>query len=877
MSESWWNDEPQDDSETRDLSSLPDTTAANEHTVYPDDDPAPAAAPLNVEDLTLAELFSHLWSAPLQTWAALTRILRGFARKPETPPVAHDESIVRSPEAALAAVPSTAWVPALRSVMNEHLDPLTGEQQQARQRDAVQFGLRFSAFVVGLYGSGILAAERSEQFGLNAGLPYLLLAFLLWLFSELYGSWPAIQHWWAARGQVKDAYWKRDHEPVTTAAEPLFSDRWRERVLLAGGGLAFSLMAAVFNAGNVFTLPGVVAWFVSVALWVAAVAPPGWRPRAVWSALRNLRIRRGVTFWALVAIIIVGAFFRLNALDHTPPEMTSDHVEKLLDAQRVLNGHPQVFFPNNGGREPLQMYAMALLSQVPGLGMNFTTLKLLSALEGILTLPVLWWLGRAVVGDDNPRLGNLVGLALAALVAVSYWHVALSRLGLRIVLTVLVASLLLIFLARALRHNRRGDFILAGLVLGFGLYTYQAVRMLPVVVMIGVALAVVFKARTWLERRTYGLNFAVLVLIAVAAFVPLLTFSLQYPDYFWMRTSGRLLGDDIITTRDEEGRLIERQALLPERLAAFQKNLPVLMSNIRNALLMYNWKGDVLWFSAVPNRPAMDTVTGTLLVIGLAAWLARMFRRRDVVDWLLPVTLFIMLLPSAFSIAYPIENPSATRTSGTLPVAYLFAAFPLALLAASWSRLLRGKRGQIAGGTLAGLALLAAGGANYYTYFTAYHDAYFESSPAAYSEAGAFLKGFASSGGAFGNAFMLGYPYWWDHRAVGMEAGLMDWPNGIVDPDGDAGPQSAADGVPQFIYLASLVSGRYRFNPEKDILFFYSPLDTASGERLAELFPTGYARQIQSIKPNNDFMVFRVPALGTEAFVDFVVRTGAAE
>ena len=165
--------------------------------------------------------------------------------------------------------------------------------------------------------------------------------------------------------------------------------------------------------------------------------------------------------------------------------MTSDHVEMLLDAQRVLDGNTQVFFPNNGGREPLHMYLMALLSLVPGLGMDFTTLKLLTALEGIITLPILWWMGRELVGRESPKLGNTVGLILALLVAVSHWHVALSRLALRIALTPPITAVILVYLARGMRFNRRDDWLKAGLALGAGLYMYQAVRMLPVVIIAG--------------------------------------------------------------------------------------------------------------------------------------------------------------------------------------------------------------------------------------------------------------------------------------------------------------------------------------------------------------------------------------------------------
>ena len=77
----------------------------------------------------------------------------------------------------------------------------------------------------------------------------------------------------------------------------------------------------------------------------------------------------------------------------------------------------------------------------------------------------------------------------------------------------------------------------------------------------------------------------------------------------------------MIQTTDANGNIVERTATLQERLDAFNSNLPVLMSNIRNALLMYNWKGDVAWINAAPNRPEMDVFAGTLLILGGAAWI----------------------------------------------------------------------------------------------------------------------------------------------------------------------------------------------------------------------------------------------------------------
>ena len=426
-----------------------------------------------------------------------------------------------------------------------------------------------------------------------------------------------------------------------------------------------------------------------------------------------------------------------------------------------------------------------------------------------------------------------------------------------------MTAALQIFLARAMRHNRRIDFIKAGLVLGFGLYAYQAVRMLPVVVTVGVGLAFLFHARTWLDRRRYLLNFGVLVLVAFVVFVPLFGYWLQYPQDFWRRTQGRLLGDDLIVTTDAAGNLVERSATVQERLQAFSENMPILANNLRTALLMFNWKGDVAWINGDPNAPAMDVFTGALLIVGLAAWLARMLRRRDVFDWLVPLALLIMLLPSALSIAYPVENPSHTRTSGALPEAYLIAALPLALMVQSIVRMAPGTRGRVASVGLAVVVLLGAYSQNSHTYFVGHHEAYIESS-LPYTEAGRVLRGFADSTGSYGNAFMIGFSYWWDHRALGIEAGRPDWPNGII----------SADNLKEFLRIAAQRTDAYQLDPDRDLMFFFATEDENTQAILAQHFPQGRTVIRQSYQPDDTYNLYLVPALGADGFLRWLMEAG---
>lgn len=721
---------------------------------------------------------------------------------------------------------------------------------------------------------------------ISAGLQFLALGISLWVIVDVaawilrraYENAPtAFPEWWQEKMPIIQH--EPPEEPQTKGGYelPWWMNIHPLRVFLAMIGLAFCIVTWFGSTGNsisnrvLFIFPVFYIWIASIVIWAYILSPLNWNPLK-WAQewigrLRAFKAAKYTAIFASIAVILlVGGYFRFAQLDTLPPEMTDDHVEKILDSQRVLDGQHMIFFANNGGREPIQMYLMAAFVKFTGRDMDHDTLKLLKAIESLVTLPFMFWLGVEMIGKDNRRLGIVVGLLLAALVSVSYWHVAVSRQALRITLMPLVTALLMIYLARGMRYNQRADFIKAGLILGFGLYVYQAVRMLPIVVVVGVIIAVWMTAKTWADRWKYGVNLAVLVLISFVVFIPMFRYSAEHPEEFWRRTAGRLLGDDIIYEEADDGTISERNATFGERLQAFNDNVPIIMSNIRNVLLMYNWKGDVAWISGVPNHPAMDTVTGSLLILGLAAWGVRAFRTRDSVDMLIPIMVFIMLMPSALSIAYPIENPSATRTMGSLPPAYLLAAFPLALIVTQITSIWQNRRGWVAA---TGLVVILFGGAyaaNSYLYFNEYPEHYILASYP-YTDAGEKMRGFAISDGAYGNIFMIAYPHWWSHRAIGIESGSVGWPNGII----------SLDDVPRFMSESFSRTDQYRFDPNKDILFLFSPDDVETRDQLQEWFPEGRLREVTTYQHDDSYMMYRVPWLGTDAFVNFLVGQGVLE
>lgn len=856
--------------------------------------------PRDFEEFTLAEAFSLVLRRPIPTLAALFAVARaprntdltvlylGAQNEPisdAAPTAVHEVTAPHSPvdeispmiDTSAAAVPpvsayrpiasSTLEVPALTAAHDLNAAP---DQPTAQPPSDISAPVRWArllgrglALVIAFIGSAMLigAPVRDDLDFIDNGLAPVLVAMVVWALAEMLPLMARITN----RGERVIS---------NPSVAPFRCDDGRFIPLTIGRGLAVAIAAVAgyqayeMSQGNRFTTPGVLAWALAIFAAMWALAPIGWSPLVlagnIGKAARAWRPRVTLAGVALLAIMAGGAVLRFVDLDTAPPEMTSDHVEKLLDVSRLLQGDTNVFFGNNGGRDPLHFYFLAGLATLSGAELNFWLLKAASAIEGVITIAAMYWMGREVIGKRDRALAEVVGLLLAALVATSAWHLFLSRLGLRIVLTPLFTALFIGFLARALRYNRRWDFIYAGLVLGAGLYGYQALRMLPILAVVGGFFGMVVGARTWRVRLTLAANMVALALIAAVVFIPLYRYSVDYTDEFWSRSSGRLFGDDLTQETLPDGTVVRRAATLQERSDAFAANLPNLITNTRNALLMFHWRGDVAWFHNPPNRPAFDAISGALLVAGVIAALARAARRADPVDWLMVPGILVMMLPSILSLAFPIENPSHTRISGALPGVYFIMALALGVLVLELSRL-AGRPGRvIARVGIAGVfGLISASSVN--VHFNEYRTSYLNSA-LPYSEAGQTLRQFAAAEGhGYGNAFMLAYPYWWDHRALGISGGSLTWNNTILK----------AEEIPQAVRDAAqrAKDDRNRFDSSQPILFFLSIDDEAGRNWLTEQFPDATRTSIISYN-QRPYDLIEVPAQSISQLNQLIVEAG---
>jgi len=427
-----------------------------------------------------------------------------------------------------------------------------------------------------------------------------------------------------------------------------------------------------FNLLNVL-LTLLSLYFVVKAFWVAEPRPAG--ISAWWEAqLTHLTGALANPLALAGSLLAIGTvlFFRLYRLGEVPPEMNSDHAEKILDILRVVNGEYHIFFAGNGGREALIFYLGTAVHEWLGIPLGFMALKIVSVAIGLAAQPFIFLLGKELGGSR-------VGWLAFVLSGVAYWPNVVARFGLRLPFYILFTAATLYYLLHGLRTARCNDFIWAGIWLGLGMYGYTPDRMLPLTVLVAIGLYILHR-RT---RRHWQFAFTGLLALVAASFVlfvPLMTYIITQPDLFLARTVTRMSGTE--------------QALPGSALSIFTHN-------VTKALGMFSGNAGVIWPTSIPNHPALGGVAQSLFFLGVVLAFGRYIRQRQWTDLLLLVSIPLLQLPSTLALAFPDENPNLYRTGGTLVPVFLLAALALDWLMRRVAGLLRGEAGRRLGWGLA--------------------------------------------------------------------------------------------------------------------------------------------------------------------------------
>lgn len=368
----------------------------------------------------------------------------------------------------------------------------------------------------------------------------------------------------------------------------------------------------------------------------------------------------------LALIVIVGAALRLYLIGSAPPGFYRDEAYYALDAAGVLRGEFALWFPANNGREGLFIYLLA--GSIAVLGQSVFAVRITAALVGVATLIAMYCAGRAMF---SARIGVLA----AAVLAITFWHVALSRVAYRAITLPLLLCITLALLFHALRTNdlrsRLRRAALAGASAGLTIYTYTSAQfLLPLLALYLISLVIglrraIFRQRgdaAWVRHRA-----------SVGAFVG---------------AFAATLAPFALTVLNNPGILTNRAAQVSILSPAINGGdlIGTLLRNIGKAIGMFWISGDRIWRHNLSFHPVFDGFLGAAFALGLIVCVWRWWRswqtrygsavlgvEHNIAPQFALMWLAVFLIPTVLAE----DTPHYLRAIGALPAACLIAAVGL--------------------------------------------------------------------------------------------------------------------------------------------------------------------------------------------------------
>jgi 4-amino-4-deoxy-L-arabinose transferase-like glycosyltransferase len=368
------------------------------------------------------------------------------------------------------------------------------------------------------------------------------------------------------------------------------------------------------------------------------------------------KIKTILFYLALFLILTVGIFFRIWQLDSAPPGLQYDEAYNGVDAIKAFESNDyKVFYQDNNGREGFYINALAL--SLKSFGINNFSLRLISALFGILTLVGFFFLVREL---KLSRLSSLLGTLMISL---SFWHINFSRTTYRGIMVPFLIVWIFYFFFKGLKTESFKKsfwyFLLSGALTGLGFHSYISFRVLPLIFIILIVFFVFLKKDFIKKQWKNALVFFFSMLLAA---LPIFIYFYQNPADFTGRSDSVSIFND------------------PNR--TFLQSFTISLGSHLNAFLLL---GDTNQRHNHDSLPLLPTVWTIFFVIGFAISLKeivvsvinRIKKKKPTrlfeISILGQSIFWVMLIPGVLSIE---GIPHALRIIGVIPATFLLAILP---------------------------------------------------------------------------------------------------------------------------------------------------------------------------------------------------------
>jgi 4-amino-4-deoxy-L-arabinose transferase-like glycosyltransferase len=440
-----------------------------------------------------------------------------------------------------------------------------------------------AGFALALGGQAVLPSNAPAQIeGLMQGIAGSMLFVGALLFGALMPSSPGLKlipRLEFTRGRVS--------KPVS---------KWRKPWTLCWLGASVVLAAAALGmfATTGETPTVIIIWLLSIlALYVSQVT-------SVQISLPRVPPNERIYLVGLIVLLIVALITRAYQLTTLPYNLDGDFADVGLQARALATGEQQQIFTYGWASIPILGYLPSWLTMTI-FGTGLTGLNASGVIEGLLIIIGVYLLGRDLF---HAR----IGLFAAALLTISYTHLAASRQPC-IIDPVFFILFTIYFLLVGLREGRGWALVTSGVLTALCLQMYYSGRLVVFIVAFILLYLFLFR-RAWLWARLWCVF--IWALAAIVALGPMLLVFIQGSDGFISRTREVFILNPDVVRHMQSVYLVDT---VPD----------LLIQQARRTALLFNYYPDTSTHFAL-RRPFLDPFTGALFFLGVGCALFR-YRR----------------------------------------------------------------------------------------------------------------------------------------------------------------------------------------------------------------------------------------------------------
>jgi 4-amino-4-deoxy-L-arabinose transferase-like glycosyltransferase len=373
----------------------------------------------------------------------------------------------------------------------------------------------------------------------------------------------------------------------------------------------------------------------------------------------------------LAVIVIIGVFLRFFQISSNPPSLTWDEAAWGYNAYTLgSTGHdefgkflPITYLESFGDYKP-PVYAYLTVIPVKIFGLNEFSTRFASALFGVLTVLLSFFLVRQLLYEASENVKNSIGLITAFLLSISPWHILLSRAAFeQNVATFFVGFGVYLFLVSIHKYK----WMLLPSVLSFliSMNTFNTARIIAPILLVALLL--------WNIKHLYkNMKLQVITagIVGLILFIPLFLFLLTPQAKLRFQEVNIFSNPQIVLTSNQEikndGNVWWSKIIHNRRLGYTEEFLHHYFDNLSPDFLFI--KGD--------GNPKFSTqMTGEMYIWEipfLVAGVLFLFRKKIGRYFWFPVFwVLIGIIPAATAR----ETPHALRIENILPMPQLFVAF----------------------------------------------------------------------------------------------------------------------------------------------------------------------------------------------------------